>query len=1115
MDFKKIFDTYSNNLDTAERSNEFAEIPPMPADVLQKVQEFIQDFDSNKKLGDPDDLIEEEDNDNDIDGLEIPDPIADAPPAPIPSDILDGLSQLDQAMDLSFDDSNNPIEDESDEVDEEPAENEENEFADFDEDFNLDEDLSEDLDEELIDDISDDLDDDITEANDFLENDDIANLDEETVDVDLDEEIGEDLLNDLADDLNEEVAEADETPIDDEIENFEEETVDEIENLDEELDEENLADTLNEEIPEADEILPNNETENFDEETTDEIENLDDDNLADAFDEENLAEDEVATANENFGEENLADDDDLDISDFMNNFDDDDSGEEFNEFDEDVEESVFTEEISDPILDNSDQFDIELPEEFNENVAEEEEEFNEEEASLEVPDFSNTEANINSFEVPSTSLETPTDYEEVDKSLNFNIWDKQEKNNSAVELALTQEQVFKIRYKINSLVDQDLRFKIREIIADPASYVEIYEKLTSLLLIDVPESVIQNLLAQLNNTDTTDIYQLSENPVVRSTFHAHDVADYQDAIYRLKTEFLYNIKKYSLYGLVILLSGIIAWFGFAQPVRINSLFSKGLVEVQKENFIEGEALFRQATAIAGEPVAEWFVKYADVYNSKNLITEAERKYLSAVAIEPQNISIATNVSSFYTNLGPKYYTNAIAIIEKLTTYHPNKFEVWDDLGSLLINYSDFFIDDRDKQTELLYKAADVYQQYIMKNPKDAAPYYRMVEIYIRIGNKDQVDFIAGLITKLNPKYINLSMMNRLAKYYTDQRELTKSERVLRQITPMLDTYYNNVPELQKLMNQYYNIDPLEISNILSSSYYEFARYKMLSYDVKSAGVLLTNSISFNPEHGENYNLLGELYLYSPSHESDKLVQAKKLFDQALAINPENYKAHINLGHMYYMWDKEFGNLKQTHDTAAFHYRIAKSMMPDSIKNSLLSYNYGWLEYQNNNPEEAIDSWSEIYKETPNNAVLSYALGSALYKIGNPQLAQMELTKAADTFQLLKDGIPQPDLSNKRHTEIYTQLAKTYNNLGVINANYGTANANRKDYFDSQALLNFYNAQDISDQLNTIYSTAEYNIGVITRPNIRNRQTVFDDAIPKQTSIENPKSEFNKLLLQNI
>ena len=1014
MDFNKIFDTYSNNIDTTERSNEFEQIPPIPADTLQKVKNFIQDFDSNKISDDLDDLLEEESND---DGEGIPDPVTDAPPDPIPNDILDGLSQLDQPMDLSLNDSEDPIEDTPNEVNEE---NTENEFENFDEALELDESFDENPDENFTENLSDDLDEEITEYNEDLENNEIENFDEDFTD--------------------------------------------------------NLPNDLDEEIAESNEFLEN-----------DVIENLDENDL----------------------------DDDFDVSDFVNNFDDSDSEESFDEFDEEIGNSVFTEEISAPILDDSEEFDIELPEEFKENIIESDDEFNEEDPSLEVPDFSNTEPDPNSFEIPTSSLGTPTFYEEVDKSLNFNIWDKQEKDNSSIDLELTQEQIFKIRYKINSFVDKDLRFKIREIIADPESYAEIYKKLTSLLLIDVPENVIQNLLAQLNNTDTIDNYQLSESPVIRSTFHAHDVADYQDSIYRLKTEFFYNIKKYSLYGLVVLLSGIIAWFGFAQPVRINSIFSKGLVEIQKDNFIEGEALFQQATAIAGEPIAEWFMKYADVYNNKNLITEAERKYLSAIAIEPQNITIATNISSFYTNLGPKFYSNAISIMENVTSYHPKKFEVWDDLGSLLINYSDFFMDNRDKQTELLYKAADVYQQYILKNPKDPAPYYRMVDIYIRIGNKEQVDLIFQLIAKLNPKYINLSMMNQLAKYYTDQRELTKAERVLRQITPMLDQYYNKVPELQKLMNQYYNIDPLEISNILSSSYYEFARYKMLSYDAKNAGILLTNSISFNPNHGDNYNLLGELYLYSPSHESDKLVQAKKLFDQALAINPENYKSHINLGHMYYMWDSEFGSIAQAHDTAAFHYRIAKSMMPNSIKNNLLSYNYGWLEYQNNNPEEAIDSWSEIYKETPNNPVLSYALGSALYKIGNPQLAQMELTKAADTFKVLKDNIPQPDLNNNRHTEIYTQLAKTYNNLGVINANFGAANATRKDYFDSQALLNFYNAQDISDQLNTIYSTAEYNIGVITRPNIRNRQTIFDDAIPKQTSIENPKSEFNKLLLQNI
>ena len=946
MDFNKIFDTYSNDIDTPERSNEFAEIPPMPANILQKVKTFIQNFDSNKEP------------DNSVDDITTnTDPITEETSASsVPDNILDVLTQLDKPLDLSFD---NPPED-----------------------INI---------ENSIDD-----------------------------DTDFD------------------------NPLDNDDTDF-------------------------------DNPLDNDDTD---------------------FD-------------------NPLDNDDTD---FDNPLDNDDTDFDEDMFDEETENNTFNEEISTDILDDTNEFDIELPEEFSEqNIESEQEKIEETEIddfSFTTPDFLETELNNSSLEIPTHSLEAPTDYEVLDKSVDFNIWDKQKKDLNT-DLVLTQEQIFAIRYKINSFIDKDLRFKIREIIADPEAYNDIYKKLISLLLIDAPEDTIAALLVQLNNSDSTDIYQLSEKQTLKASFQANDVADYQDTMYRLKTEFIYNIKKYTLYGLILLLTGIITWFGLAQPMRVNSIFKKGLAEVQKDNFVEGEALFQQANAIAGKPIAEWFMKYGDVYNTKGLIAEAERKHLAAIAIEPQNITIATNASSFYTNLGPKYFTNAITIMKKLAPFHPNKFEVWDVLGSLFINYSDYFIDNKNKQTELLYEAADVYQQYILNNSKDPAPYYRMIDIYIRIGNKEQIDLISQLITKLNPKYINLYIMNQLAKYYTDQRDLTKSEQILRQISPMLDQYYNKVPSLQKIMNKYYNINPTEISNIVSTSYFEFARYKMLSYDVKGAGELLTNSIAFNSIHGESYNLLGELYLYSPSHDSDKLTQAKKMFDKALNINPEDFKAHINLGHMYYMWDNEFGDMKKAHSTATYHYRIAKAMMPSSTKNTLLSYNYGWLEYQNDNPKEAIDSWSDIYKETPNNPVLAYALGSALYKTGNPQLAQIELTKAANTFKSLKDNIPQPELNNKRHKEVYTQLAKTYNNIGVINANYASVNRNQADYFDSQALLNFYNAQDISDQINSIYSTAEYNIGVITRPNIRNRKTIFDDAIPKQTSIENSKSEFNKLLLQNI
>ncbi len=399
----------------------------------------------------------------------------------------------------------------------------------------------------------------------------------------------------------------------------------------------------------------------------------------------------------------------------------------------------------------------------------------------------------------------------------------------------------------------------------------------------------------------------------------------------------------------------------------------------------------------------------------------------------------------------------------------------------------------------------------MRNPRNPAPYYRMLDVYIRIGNDSQIDKIAALLNDLDPKFVNIDTMNQLAEYYTDRRNLNGSEQVFRKIAPLLDQYSQDVRPLQKNMQNLYNISPARISNILAESYYEYARYKMLSSDFRTAGTMLTNSLIFDGSNEDPYNLLGEAYLRSS--EPDKLEKAKELFDTALRINPSSHKAHINLGHLYYMWEQDLG--EGSRDRALYHYKLASNIMPQNTKNPLMSYNSGWLEYQNKNPNDAIDIWSDIYKNNPENPALSYALGSALYQTQKPQLAQVMLQKSADSLERMRESIPVPNISNRRHREIYTQLAKTYNNIGAINANYAASNPRQKEYFESQALLNFYKAQDLSDQLNSIYNTAEYNIGVLTRPNMKGRSAVYDNDIPKQTTLENPSSGFNQSLLDSI
>jgi len=836
------------------------------------------------------------------------------------------------------------------------------------------------------------------------------------------------------------------------------------------------------------------------------------DNIDSTYQEDNfdklLNEDNNLSIQENEESEVLNDDD---LASFIN---------ELNEADnnidtEDLDNIIFNEEYPNPDLDDSDiEFEIEHPDDlFTREIEKEANNFSTEE---ELPDFSK----IESLPKEQTTTEfldpqklEPTKYEHINNSESFDAWKnihkKQDENIS--DFSLTEEQMFIIRENINALNNKDLRFELRNILLEPHLHQEYFNELVSLLLMNSQEQVLQNFLDKyLPKIDNKLIINSIDSTDSRASFFADDFV----ALEQMKENFAEAFQKISLYTLITLLFGTILWTGFAQPFRANSLFKKGLIAIQKDRYTEGESLFNQATQIAGRPILKWYIKYGDTYSNKSLINIAEQKYKSALAIVPNDIKTGIHVSDFYTNLGITYYPKAINIMERLSKIHPKEFQVWDYYGALYINCAEAITNDRVKQIDLYYKATDIYKEFILNNINNSAPYYKMIDIYIKIGNNEQINKITNLITQLDPKYLNIEVLTELASYYTDRHKLNDSERIFRRLVPFLDQHVNNLPKLQKLLFKEYNINPSKISNILSDSYYELARYKMLSTDIKGAASLLTNSLIFNSQNYKGYNLLGEVYLSSHGIPN-RLNKANSLFKQSLEINPNNYKAYKNTGHIYYYWDQEVPNPENAHNTALYNYRMAKVFIPDHKKDYLLSYNLGWLEYNNNNPKEALNLWSDIYKEDPSNPALAYALGVALYQTENPRLAQVELTKVANTFKVIKDNINIPNLKNKRHKEIYTQLARICNNIGVINANYGLANPSRRNSLESEALVNFYNAKDISDQLNSIYSISEYNIGVLTRPNIKNRHTKFDNTIPKQTTLNNLHSEFKTFLLEDI
>lgn len=737
------------------------------------------------------------------------------------------------------------------------------------------------------------------------------------------------------------------------------------------------------------------------------------------------------------------------------------------------------------------------------------------ETEMQLPDFSGTEiAPADSTVDPMPRDNAPDiDFSASDEP-RFDLWKNTspEVQDEFSHLNLNEEQIFTIRDRINSIQDKSLRFELRNAILEPQHHAAYYDELVSMLLVNAQESRIAEFLyAALGRKDSENVNPAYISKKPRAIFHADDVENFE----HFKEDFTRTAKRISAAAFALITLSVILWTSVAQPLRIENLYKRGLTSIRQDKFTEGESLFNRAQQVAGRPSLKWHLDYGKVYEDKKMVRLAEQKYRAALIIAPKDIPAAQQAAAFYTNLTPPDFNSALGIVSKLVTYHPRHFGAWDFFGNVYMNQGDTLSNDIQSQNEAYFNAAGVYRDFIIKNINNIAPYYRLLDIYIKLDDITKIKQIYSLIDQLDPKDFNIEALSRLAGYYIDRKELSEAERIFRRLIPYIDTNIGKMAQFRKKMDSLYNINASMISNVLGASYYEFARYNMLNSDVPRAIRLLTNALAFSPSNGDVYNLMGEAFLIAQGGGNGRIEEAKKHFDTAARLNPRSYKPQVNLGHVYFYYERETAAIAEAYATALYHYRLAQNLKPAKEKNFLLNYNSGWLEYRNGNFNDALALWSDIYKDEPGNPILSYALGSVLYHMQNPRLSQVEFQKAASSYSIIMDKVREPSLNNPRHVEVYSQMARVKNNIGVINANYASANPGQRIRYEKEALINFYAAKDASDRIRQIYNNAEYNILVLTHPAILGRTPEFDNTVPKSSTINNKETEFKRLILDQV
>ncbi|MGC8765444.1 MAG: hypothetical protein ACP5QT_06130 [Brevinematia bacterium] len=666
------------------------------------------------------------------------------------------------------------------------------------------------------------------------------------------------------------------------------------------------------------------------------------------------------------------------------------------------------------------------------------------------------------------------------------------------KIEIDPEKALKIRNRINQIKDSELRKKVRYALIESHLPKNLENELIKLLLLNESDSKLKDFiernLPEVELRPPVEEYAgFEERPVKRQVI-------YSEAIYKQK-EIEENLKKftrYAAFGFVLLIIlGFLMWRFIWIPGIVESVYKKGYAALSKNNTVEAENYFKRAKDMGGVSI-KWYNLYAKKYVELTNYEAARRKYIEALDYAPLDKTTIYNFAEYYKTIYPPRYEDALVLYYRLYKKSPNNFEYLDKVARTYVEWGDR-ITEYDEKLKKYAEADRLYEGYLTKKPKYAGAYFRLLDIAIRLKRDDRIDILFDSLDKVNKRAVNEETFTSLARYYLDEKRYDRAKRVFEKLIP-----YLSPPSKTNT----------SMAMIQSESYYEYGRFLTINMDFLRAVKMLSNSINLNPKNSKSYNLLGEIYLLDERSVASK-VTAKEMFEKAISYDPVFYKPYANLGHLYFYNSFNFTDPEKAYSQAFYYYKIASSLIGSENRDFLLSYNLGWLYYKYGDYENSLNEYSKIYVDESYNPVISYNLGNIFFKINKYELAKTQYEKAINYLEKIANKISYLNPELTRHKELYTQLARNYNNMGVVYLYLRNYFPRQKNQLEQEALLNFYKAKDSALRVNSLYSHAEYNIKTLLNKGIKNRTPAFDDEILQKTTLKKFIDEFKDSLIKNL
>lgn len=675
-----------------------------------------------------------------------------------------------------------------------------------------------------------------------------------------------------------------------------------------------------------------------------------------------------------------------------------------------------------------------------------------------------------------------------------------------------------------------LRKKIKEIILQDQLSPDDTRKLIDLILANKPEDNIQRFIEKKLNIRLTLEEEMPHRRVITAR------PEYTREGMQRQQRLLRQTKIIAAAVLIGFTLTVTIYQYVYKPFMAKRLINKGVALILEpgdpatkkvKDYKKAEEYFDYVDTHYKKDYLYGYNAYARAYFKKREFDYSYSKLKRAFQINNRDIDTLNNTGYFFAKIPENYY-NRIQN-DAIRTFAPKGTYEISQVDMAIMMYNRVLAIDPKNITAMfgignayLYqgqylKSRQYFENILKVDPDSWVGYAGLLNLFIE---RDNLPEVLSIHTDLRARDILTDipspLLAKLAHYYIGKnRSDTFNVRVDLGIqSPRLkDEGDNLIPACRGVLDALKEKDP-----DYPPLYVASAKLAAAQKNLKLVEMLLKEAEEKAEEKGERYfaalHLLGE-YNYTIKQP----VEAYKYLNAAITayqyppeFTYEDFyyesesigKTYACLGHIfYYFFDKvkfRFGDeLDETLldedadrmanlDIARQKYELA---IQENFSSSEVRYNLGRIYYVNQNYQQALEQWLNLYEDIVTNPQVMFAIGNAFYHMNNLEASKGEYLKMIAVFERKAEAIRLPRPERKEHLIIFQSLASAYNNLGAVYQVQGN---------ETKSSIAYWKAIDYASRIGMENEFARVNLARGFKPRTTPIMPILDENIPYSIDI---------------